>query len=46
MKPIKDDIKKTESIKKNLKTLIKIIRTKEKSVFRVSDICGIKLLTV
>ena len=39
------DIKIIESIKKILKTLIKIIRTKENSVFGVSDIYGIKLLT-
>ena len=42
---VNDDIKKIESIKKFKKTLIKIIRTKENSVFGVSDIYGIKLLT-
>ena len=45
---LNDDIKKIESIKKlkiKKKTLIKIIRTKENSVFQVSDIYGIKLLT-
>ena len=42
---LNDDIKKIESIKIFKKTLIKIIRTKENSVFGVSDICGIKLLT-
>ena len=40
-----DDIKKIESIKKFNKTLIKIIRTQENSVFGVSHIHGIKLLT-
>ena len=42
---LNDDIKKIESIKKFKKTLMKIIRTKENSVFGVSDIYGIKLLT-
>ena len=42
---VNDDIKKIELIKKFKKTLIKIIRTKENSVFGVSDIYGIKLLT-
>ena len=37
--------KKIESIKKFKKTLIKIIRTKENSVFGVSDIYDVKLLT-
>ena len=40
-----DDIKKIESIKKFKKTLIKVIRTKENPVFRVSEFYGIKLLT-
>ena len=42
---LNDDIKKIESIKKFKKMLIKIIRTKENSVFGVSDIYGIKLHT-
>ena len=42
---LNDDIKKIESIEKFKKALIKIIRTKENSVFGVSDIYGIKLLT-
>ena len=42
---LNDDIKKIESIEKFKKGLIKIIRTKENSVFGVSDIYGIKLLT-
>ena len=43
---VNDDIKKIESIKKfKKKSLIKIIRTKENSVFGVSDIYGIKLHT-
>ena len=42
---LNDDIKKIESIKKFKKMLIKIIRTKENSVFGVSDIYGVKLLT-
>ena len=41
---LNDDIK-IESIKKFKKTLIKVIRTKENSVFGVSDIYGTKLLT-
>ena len=40
-----DDIKKIKSIKKIKETLIKVIRTKENSVFGVSDIYSIKLLT-
>ena len=42
---LNDDIKKIEWIKKFKKTLIKVIRTKENSVFGVSSIYGIKLLT-
>ena len=42
---LNDDIKKIDSIEKFQKTLIKITRTKESSVFGVSDIYDIKLLT-
>ena len=42
---LNDDFKKIESIKKLKKTLMKVIKTKENSVFGVSDIYGIKLLT-
>ena len=42
---LNDDIKKIELIKKFKKTLIKIIRAKENTVFGDSDIYGVKLLT-
>ena len=42
---LNDDIKKIELIKKLKKTLIKIIRAKENTVFGDSDIYGVKLLT-
>ena len=42
---LKNDIQKIESIKKFKNTLKKVIRTKENSVFAVSDIYDIKLLT-
>ena len=42
---LNDNIKKIESIKKINKTRIKIIRTKENSIFGISDIYGVKLLT-
>ena len=42
---LKNDNQKIESIKKFKNTLKKVIRTKENSVFAVSDIYDIKLLT-
>ena len=42
---LNDGIKKIESIKKFKTSLIKIIRIKENSVFRVSEISCVKLLT-
>ena len=42
---LNDGIKDIELIKKFKKTLIKIIRTKENSVFGVSDLQDIELLT-
>ena len=43
---LNDDIEKIESIKKFKKKLIKIIRTKENFVFRVSDIYRMKHLVI